>query len=215
MDHYQKSLRGAAKNRELALEKYYTDPALCLECGGIIEVGPNDKPSKIKKQRKFCSHSCAASYNGRQRLRSKSEGECEGCGKIIPYTPRPDRRGVRQGYRKVRFCPECRQQEIEKGNTKARQAKGYLTYDVVSEMTRGEIISHYDGNLYRAKVKITDHAQITWRRAEGSDNCMVCGFEHINISHIKDVKDFDLSEKIKVVNSITNPRSLSKPSLDV
>jgi hypothetical protein len=48
--------------RELAIERYYKNPNYCLQCGKIIDIEDGVRPS-ITKIKKFCSLSCAATYN--------------------------------------------------------------------------------------------------------------------------------------------------------
>ena len=42
MNRYQKAAKiSGDKSRERALENYYVNPAICKECGGVIEVKQN------------------------------------------------------------------------------------------------------------------------------------------------------------------------------
>lgn len=50
--------------REKALEKYYLAPNRCKNCGKIIEVRDSENPADARK-RKFCSSSCAATFNNK------------------------------------------------------------------------------------------------------------------------------------------------------
>lgn len=59
----------AKKQRLEALEKYYDDPIRCKNCDKEIEIPEDTKVSRIARRgRKFCSRSCAAAYNNRQRV---------------------------------------------------------------------------------------------------------------------------------------------------
>lgn len=61
-------------------EEYYKNPILCLQCGGPI---PYEGISEVRRKgRKFCSQSCAATYNNMHRDK-KTFGECPVCGKPI------------------------------------------------------------------------------------------------------------------------------------
>jgi len=55
----------AIKLRNEALSKYYENPKHCKECGEVIVVG-DQKVSDIR-QKTFCTRSCAAIFNNRQR----------------------------------------------------------------------------------------------------------------------------------------------------
>lgn len=51
--------------RKRAIENYYKNPKMCLECNNIIGVGDNEKVSTIKLKN-FCNRSCAATYNNKK-----------------------------------------------------------------------------------------------------------------------------------------------------
>jgi hypothetical protein len=208
MNHYQKSLKGAAANREKALKRYYADPALCLNCGKVIDVGPTERPSVVKKTRKFCSQSCSATYTNSRKPKREAvkTGNCERCGTQIRFRERRRsyKGSVKQGYVRVRFCNDFRvvaQHETQLENNKK---KGVLTWDLVSKMTKKELLDHYNGSPYWFKVRSTSHAQTLWRRAKRPNICQVCGFEHINICHIKDVREFDGNALMGEINSPDN-----------
>ena len=57
----------ARLQREKALMEYYKSPNNCKNCNRIIHVG-NGKVTDVKK-RKFCSHSCAASFNNTKKIK--------------------------------------------------------------------------------------------------------------------------------------------------
>lgn len=54
--------------REESLKLYYKNPNHCLQCGKVIEVADNQRLSDVKRK-KFCSHSCAASFNNKERVK--------------------------------------------------------------------------------------------------------------------------------------------------
>jgi hypothetical protein len=201
LTHYQVA-------REKALEKYYTDPQHCKFCGQVISVPDHAKVTDIRRKT-FCNQSCAASYNnnfknGRKTGRHRqvpSNGFCERCGDEVNYQVRADRSG---GFRKVRFCKECRVIVGHETQLQNKKEQGVLTWDLVSEMTKKELLDYYKGSPYWFKVKMTGHAQTIWRHTKRPNVCVVCGFEHINISHIKDVRDFDMETKIGAINSPDN-----------
>lgn len=57
-----------ANRRKKALEKYYNDPKLCEQCSKVIEIRGTESAAETKRRR-FCSQSCAASYNLLRRER--------------------------------------------------------------------------------------------------------------------------------------------------
>lgn len=81
--------RGILSQEEI--DKWYEkNKRRCLFCGQFIPLG--DLSFNEYKERKFCSNSCAASYNNKQRPITKIKKEkrlnskkyCKNCGKEIP-----------------------------------------------------------------------------------------------------------------------------------
>jgi hypothetical protein len=56
----------AKKNREASYARYYASPKHCLQCKSIIEIPPGKRYQFIAKK-KFCTSSCAATFNNTQR----------------------------------------------------------------------------------------------------------------------------------------------------
>ena len=65
--------------REESLKLYYKNPNHCLQCGKVIEVADNQRLSDVKRK-KFCSHSCAASFNNKERVKHTEDKICPRCG---------------------------------------------------------------------------------------------------------------------------------------
>ena len=66
-------------NREESLKLYYENPNHCLQCGRVIKVAANQRLSDVKRK-KFCSHSCAASFNNKGRIKHTDDKICPKCG---------------------------------------------------------------------------------------------------------------------------------------
>lgn len=80
---------------EQAKINYYKSPRLCSECNEIIPYG---KDRRVK----FCSHSCAATFNNKGVRRhgvSKTNSTCLHCKKIFSYSPK-----VKSGKFCSKFC---------------------------------------------------------------------------------------------------------------
>jgi len=52
--------------RKRALDKYYANPNICLNCGGKICVMKDEKVRTVRIK-KFCNHSCSAQYSNKNR----------------------------------------------------------------------------------------------------------------------------------------------------
>ena len=68
---------GHQKLRDRAYTAYYANPSVCLECGRVIMIGENEQPGIVRRKR-FCNHSCAATYTNGHKPR-KHTLDC-GCG---------------------------------------------------------------------------------------------------------------------------------------
>jgi DNA-directed RNA polymerase subunit M/transcription elongation factor TFIIS len=53
--------------RQKALEEYYKNPNICIQCNNIIYI-PEDKKVSVIKRNKFCCSNCAAIYNNKKRI---------------------------------------------------------------------------------------------------------------------------------------------------
>jgi hypothetical protein len=72
----------AARQREQALARYYTEPNTCLGCGEVISVPPGKKVAHVRS-RLFCGQRCAAKHNNAKRPRKLKERHCQQCGFVL------------------------------------------------------------------------------------------------------------------------------------
>ena len=68
--------------RKEAIEKYYENPNKCLNCLKPIPIKEGRTLSETRKK-KFCSTSCAGTYNGHKFPKKKKQGSCGVCEKEI------------------------------------------------------------------------------------------------------------------------------------
>ena len=138
----------------------------CMNCG---------EPAKVK----FCSRSCAASYNNRAKPKRKPEHTCVDCGK--PITAK--RMRCREHY------DIWRQQQLPADLTldEATYRKGHRSSAFALVRTRA-----------RAKAK-----------KMGLDSCERCGYnKHVEIAHRKAVSTFEGHTLLSVINSKENLMAL-------
>lgn len=151
-------------------DKYYENPSYCIQCHKIIEIG-NEKPSQTKKK-KFCSHSCAAIYNNRNRKKNHYTN-CIKCGKEFP----------KNGRKKL--CNECNSQIIDWSNITLKEVKNKRSY--------------------QGHSRIRDLARKLYFNSNLPKKCLVCNYDfHIEICHIKPIKDFADNTKITDINNLDN-----------
>ena len=119
-------------NREQSLKLYYENPNHCKECGKVIEVLDNQRVADVRKKQ-FCSHSCAASYNNRGRIKHDEN-------KIGYYTSgqkylsskcqeiRTNARRVLESSEREKVCQYCHNHEFD-AILEVHHLKGILEFD--------------------------------------------------------------------------------------
>jgi hypothetical protein len=60
-----------------AIDRYYKNPKICKFCGFVIDIGPEEKCSAIRRKQ-FCDSSCCAKYGNEHR--KKKVYSCRHCG---------------------------------------------------------------------------------------------------------------------------------------
>lgn len=138
---------------------------LCLQCG------------KLTKNPKFCSRSCAATYNNRLFPKRKPQSTCIDCGQ--PCT--------KQG----KFCRSCW--------TKRKDNELY------TNMTYSSLGKEQGLRKYQKNSKIRNAARKVYKRSGKSMRCKVCGYDkHTHVCHIKPIHTFDRNTLISVINDLDN-----------
>jgi hypothetical protein len=183
------------KSRKEALERYYIDPNRCLSCGVIIIVRAKQSAAEARKK-KFCSKSCAATYNNTlyPKRKAVSSGPCERCGVEVTYTKRKDRR--RGGYRQVRFCKEC-------GSLVRRQNQS-KNGKLLCDRTKDEVFSEAKTS-WHARNAITWDARRSYNRSGRPKVCATCGYSrHTQVCHKRPVSQFSGDTLVSEINSLEN-----------
>jgi hypothetical protein len=188
----------AERNRNRALTLYYEHPQKCLFCSQIITINPGQKIPQVKK-RKFCSRSCAASYNNARFPKRKSiysnisESPCTICGDSIPLI----KRNNSQYYLRKR-CDKCLHVKSNRVRYKNRVLPN------IGHLTKKELFSKY-GTWQSARSSILQHASVIFHISDKPKKCCVCGYsKHIQICHMKSVSSFDENSLISEINEIKN-----------
>lgn len=98
--------------------------------------------------------------------------------------------------RKAKYCSDC------------KKPSGTPRRDL-SKVTLGELRSKYSISQYHAKIRGWSRGE--YARSGKPMDCFSCGYSlHVDICHIKDVKDFTLTSTIAEVNHIDNLIALCK-----
>lgn len=165
--------------RQKSINAYLNSPNTCANCGDIIQIPLGVKVSQIQR-RKFCSQSCAASYNNRGikrngRNKTRTKVKCGDCGKDISY-------GAKR-------CNSCRAAHD-------RRLRG--------ERTKGEVFMSAT-NWQSARSYIQSSARKTLIDVRPEMKCVICGYDyHVDCCHKIAVSDWDDSAKINEINSADN-----------
>lgn len=164
----------AIKLRKEALDRYYKNPNVCLECEKIIMVADNQHviDARIKK---FCCLKCAGSYHARERYKN--------------YVYKVKKKVVR-------YCP-C-------GNELIGKKKWCINCLPVNNMTKKELFNKRK-NWQSARTAIRQSADLIYKYNNGKYECLLCGYtKHVELCHIKQVKDFNDNTLIKEINAFDN-----------
>ena len=213
--------RSGSLRRARALIDYYSNPNLCKKCGRLIEVRDGEIPNHAKK-RKFCDDKCNTEYflqvgimkrgpeEPQQPQATKSSsgkryyltaikesfGICEMCQGPIPLAPH-----WKPGfYRTRKYCDACLP-AARSIISKRRNGKNTLPKPIV-EFTKGELLD-LKGYI-RYKNLIIKHALKVYNESGRPKKCHICGYDHIQICHIRDVSDFPDDALISEINALLN-----------
>jgi len=171
------------KMRQKSLEEYYLNPNKCINCGKIIKVLDRQKVS-IVRRKKFCNHSCAATYNNQKYPKRIAENEritfCDKCGKKIKQIKRSN--GT---FSSRKTCNECNK--------------------ALAGITKGELWEK-SNRRSTASSRVTSHARKTYIDSGKELKCKICGYDkHIEVCHIKAISEFNMDALIvEEINNVNN-----------
>lgn len=179
-DVYCKDCVVKAQKKTKNIEENIT--VFCGTCGKELSRRPGDlKQSKSGKL--FCSRSCSATYQNKNYKelhinRRQKEGVCAVCSTSISASNK--------------YCKPC----LDLYHIKT-----------LDEQTKGELFSSC--SLYSAHSKIRGHAFRQLKNSKREKKCEHCGYsKHVEVCHIKDVKDFDSEATISEINALKNLKYL-------
>jgi hypothetical protein len=130
---------------------------------------------------KYCSSSCAAKKINTTHPKRRKTKICKepGCLKTI--------------YSRLTYC------------TEHARYKGYKKIESVDDLPDITISEVRGRAMYQKSSAIRQWARLVYERTHESRVCNRCGYDkHIDVCHIKAIKDFDPLTSIRVVNSPDN-----------
>lgn len=151
----------------------------CLNCNSEL---------KSKDQKKFCSRSCAATYNN--KLHPKRTGVIQSCEKCEI--------NLGKKWLKTRkLCDDCLVEHHLRNSSFS---------SLVGERTLGEYLEKHSAKTKSNKYcGIRHNAAKVMRGSDREKKCIVCGYSnHVEICHIKGIAEHSLDSKISEINSLSN-----------
>lgn len=146
----------------------------CLECSRDLIKRDNERPSDFTR-RKFCGRSCANTYNNRGRIRHD------------PIT---------------RICPDCGKAK-NRTSIRCHACKVLSNLTIQNERTLGDIM--LSGNARVKWSMVRTLARRILKVYGVKPCCKYCGFDIVvDVCHLTPISEFDLSEKVRIVNHIFN-----------
>jgi hypothetical protein len=196
----------------------------CMACGKQFYVKVRGLPPK------YCSEGCGK--NNTQTKRTMIT--CANCSKEFMGTTRETRPSkycskkcaneakvgiasrplprIRKGEKRI--CPRCDKNEIFNMETSCPKCKFEALFDNrakddYEKVTIADLKARYSITSFHAKVR--GHARSIFKRNRRKMICSKCGYtDHVDVCHIKDVKDFAPTASIAEVNDISNLTALCR-----
>jgi len=197
--------KGGQIIRDRAVADYYKNPKVCKTCGNTIHLEDGVRPSQTKKKH-FCNRSCAATYNNKHSPKRKgiSSGMCARCGRTLLFKRRP-----KGGYLQRKYCDPClKKARVEQGNANAWHNFPPIP---VEEQSKAEVKRRNHNTRLWWGNRITKHARKVYQESGKPYTCRQCGYSlHVDICHVKDIKDFPDTALVKEMNHPDNLVALCK-----
>ncbi len=195
----------------------------CQGCGTLFDRNISQHNSNIKRGRKIiaCSNICV---NKARTFHPNKVYQCLYC--------KQDFSRKKTSHDKMMFCKrQCASLNMKK-NSKIKLCKYCSINNVIGkkiscdecktirsskhrrqifyeETTLEQLKEKYSTLAYHAKIR--GISRQIYKASKGSMQCEACGYSlHVDICHIKDVKDFNMQSTLIEVNNINNLIALDK-----
>jgi len=180
----------AITQRQAAFSSYYANPRRCLNCSAVIAIRAHSSAAETRRKN-FCNHKCAAAYNNRVRLGKPQPtlGFCGLCGRLVDY-----KKTTNGAYFPRKYCDNCAQ--IARNNSKGLNTPALIT--------KGRLFAtakHWQS----ARSMIQKLARDAYCRSGKPLVCSVCCYDkHIEVCHVKSVRQFPGDTLLTAINSPDN-----------
>jgi hypothetical protein len=166
---------------------YHTKHAMteytCVQCSGKFIKSSGTRPTP-----KFCSQSCAATYNNALYPRKEGpDNTCDICNVLLG----------KKWKNPGRFCTSCR--VVYKNRNSVHKKP-------IQECTLEEYINRYSTKLQTNKYTgIRAHAHTVVSKSGIEKICSICKYsKHVELCHIKGISQHEPPDKISDINAVTN-----------
>ena len=189
----------------------------CANCNKSFRKRLSDYNYEVRDRGRTvftCSRACT--YDIRTHV--MVSGTCEQCGLSF------SRKSATKSREKGRFCSRTCSALFQ---SHQRKSLGLCKYcdnviigasticedccegNTIANRTLMELKNFYSISQYHAKIR--GHARSIFKKSGRTLKCQACDYAlHVDICHIKDVKDFELTSKLSEVNSLNNLTTLCK-----
>lgn len=200
MNNFQ-SAGGVARGkiqREDALSLYYAKPNICLHCFSAIKVLDNSTVAETKRK-KFCNRSCSTSYNNIKFPKREAiivcEVKCLLCDNKISLKKKES-----GGFYNRVLCDQC----LVVHRVSSLRKSDYSFEDLLQNQTKQSLYDRTK-NWQSANSMLREHSRKIYFKSNFPKSCKVCLYDkHIEICHIKSIKDFSDDSKVSEINCIEN-----------
>ena len=197
------------------IDTYNKTPNLCLNCGGPIYAtyGKKLRETIIKR---FCSRSCAASYNNEERIKNgnfiRKSTYIRKC-KLDKLTDEEILNYFKESKTISEFSEKLGFKSKIKYNTKyindrldkiGISLNVFRRFNEVESLTKKEIFDRYK-QWQTARSTIQKKAREIYNNSSKPKSCIVCGYDkHYEVAHVKSVSEFSDDTLISEINNIDN-----------
>lgn len=187
------------------IDEYNQNPNLCLNCGGPI-LAPYNKTLRETKVKKFCNKSCAAQYNNKNRKYSRARINLMPDEELIDAFLQSS--SISEFAEKIGYNRETLKEDYVIKRLNALE----INLNDLKQRTRDRMFSTYTkGEAFAlrkswqsVRSSIARLAREEYQKSDRPKHCIVCGYPHYEVAHIKAVSDFSDDTLISDINSIDN-----------
>ena len=196
------------ENIRQKIDEYNQNPNLCKFCNQPI-IAPYGKKLKETKVKKFCSKSCASSFNNKAVVHNRQGGQCfiEKCSDEELVEAFNNSKTLIEFSKKIGY-----KRRINTSNPKIANRLQKLNLDVdelkveidILSLTKKQLFDRYEA-WQTARSTIAQIARQVFKDSDKPKKCAICGYDkHYEVAHIVAVSDFDDDALVSEINDIDN-----------